>query len=125
MAVRETSASASASASGSEPTAAIARRSRARRCRNEPSKRDWRRSGAYVIPRDGQPSRSGQTSQRGVRAMHTSRPRSKRAWFHSYARPGGGTTAVPPNARPSTRLAFVSGAAIWAPKAKHAIAAAV
>ena len=31
----------------------------------------------------GSPHASGQTPQRGVRAMQTSRPRSKSAWFHS------------------------------------------
>ena len=40
-------------------------------------------AGRTCGPRDGHPAASGQTPQRGVRAMHTSRPRSKSAWFHS------------------------------------------
>ena len=40
-------------------------------------------------PRTGSRGRSGQTPQRGRRAMHTWLPRSNSAWFQSYARPGG------------------------------------
>ena len=71
------SATASASSSASGRAAAATRRSvAARRCRKEPSNGPCLRSGSKRRPRDGQPSASGHTPQRGTRARQTVAPRS-------------------------------------------------
>ena len=87
----ERSASSSRSASDRGPSAT--RRSvRARRWRNDPSSGPCFRAGSKRGPRDGQPSASGHSPQRGIRARQTVAPRSKSAW--SDARREGRTGAV-------------------------------
>ena len=85
--------------------------------------------------------RTGHTLHRGARATQYVAPRSMSAWFHSAARPRGTSAAASahtrrsrralfrrpriPNARASTRAAFVSTAGTSAPKARLATAPAV
>ena len=124
-------------AAGAPESRAATMRPRAQRSLSSKRSAPRRGAGGAGPPaaRVAQPSRTGQSPQRGARGRHTVAPSSIIAWLNSAARPAGSSSAArSPSAagvrdlaskRSITRRAFVSIAATWRSQAKEPTAAAV